>query len=368
MSSRNFNNIHQPVVLVAPLDWGLGHATRCIPIIRHLIDVNCKVIIGADGKSYELLRLEFPELTFLKLPGYQVSYSANPRLLKLKMLTQIPKILKTIANENHWLKSAVKEHQIDVVISDNRYGLYNRDVYTVFITHQLLIKTGSIIVEWLLRSINYNYILKFNRCWIPDNKELSLAGTLSHPRKLPKNAYYLGPLSRLQKQTIQPKYDYLILLSGPEPQRTILESLMVAQTFILKGRILLVRGTTTSTTLNVNYNCEVLNLIDSEEVSGYINMSSIVLCRSGYTTIMDLAKLNKAAILIPTPGQTEQEYLATYLNGKYNFLKVSQDRLADLHDMLLLAQKQAVKENGFHEHYKTAIEEVIDSFLLNTSK
>ena len=368
MSSYKFNNINQPVILVAPLDWGLGHATRCIPIIKYLIELNCKVIIGANGKSYELLKLEFPDLTYLTLPDYGISYSVNPKFLKLKMLTQIPRIFKTIANENLWLKKAITEHGIDLVISDNRYGLHNKGVYSIFITHQLSIKAGNIMLESLLRRINYRFINRFNQCWIPDNKEKSLAGTLSHPNKLPRNAAYIGPLSRLEKQHSELKYDYLILLSGPEPQRTVLENLMVAQTFLLKGRVLFVRGTPSEATLKVNENCEVLNLITTEEISGYLNRSSIILCRSGYTTIMDLIKLNKTAILIPTPGQTEQEYLATYLNGKYNFLKVTQSRLIDLHDMILLAQKQGVKENGFQEYYKPAIQKVLGYFSSNISK
>ena len=188
IKAQNFNiTDHKPRILIAPLDWGLGHATRCIPIIAALIQQNCTVIVAAEGKLRTLLQKEFPDVQFIELRGYRVQYSRYRFWMPVKLLLQLPKILYRIYAENRWLKKAVKEHSIHAVISDNRMGLFHKTIPCIYITHQLTIKTGNRFTESIAQKIHYHYINKFSACWVPDAEgSLNLAGALSHPAKLPK--------------------------------------------------------------------------------------------------------------------------------------------------------------------------------------
>ncbi len=317
-------------ILVAPLEWGLGHATRCIPLITELTAQNCEVFIAAEGATYSLLKQEFPGLTFLSLTGYRMKYSRKRYFLPWKLLTQVPKIALTIYKENQWLKKIVKDHKIDAVISDNRFGMYCSRIRSVYITHQLLIKTGNVFTESIAKKIHSYFINKYNECWVPDFKEDGLAGELSHPGKLPNQIKYIGALSRFE--VINPdsyrekkKYDLLITISGPEPQRTIFEDEILNDLKSYSGKVLFIRGMPDGNTLKPeNPLLEIKNHLSARELNEAMLQSGIIVSRCGYTTIMDLVKLQKKAILIPTPGQTEQEYLAKYLMEKQIFYTISQ--------------------------------------------
>jgi UDP:flavonoid glycosyltransferase YjiC (YdhE family) len=288
--TQNFN-IQK--VLVAPLDWGLGHATRCIPIIRALLNNGYEVIIGAEGAQATLLQTEFPSLAILPLTGYHVRYSRQKWWLSFALLMQLPHLLKVISDEHRWLQNMIKEQNIDLVISDNRYGLYSKKVSCIFITHQLTIKAPFAWLEKILQRINYRYINRFTCCWVPDVAgDINAAGILSHPAKLPRvKVYYIG-LLRDRKE-----------------------------------KILLVRGKPGSNeTITVNENITIQNHLPGLQLQEAILQSDYVISRSGYTTIMELLSLQKRSILIPTPGQTEQEYLGEKLEIKNICMTVSQDK------------------------------------------
>lgn len=323
MSDKQFLRI-----LIAPLDWGLGHTTRCIPIIKFLIQCQCTVIIASEGPSLFLLQAEFPNLQFLELKGYRVRYSDDKRFLPIKILRQVPKILSSIVKEHRWLKKAVIHHHIDAVISDNRYGLWSTHIPAVFITHQLQIKGPNKWIEWFLRKVNYQHINKFKACWVPDYKGLpNLAGKLSHPAQLPKiPVEYIGALSRFDLKTnTTTTYDVIILLSGPEPQRTIFEQQVVEQLNEYAGRALLVRGLPGETNVPNSFKqVTIVNHLPAEDMNQAIQASNLVISRAGYTTVMDLVKLQKKSIMVPTPGQTEQEYLARHLKEQGMCLTVEQ--------------------------------------------
>jgi uncharacterized protein (TIGR00661 family) len=314
-------------VLVAPLDWGLGHATRCIPIIYELLQQNCTVIIAADNAIEILLKKEFPLLTFIKLRGYNIQYSRKKSRLPLKIFLQIPSIISTIYYEHRWLKKIIRQHNIDRVISDNRFGLYSKSAPSIYITHQLLIKTGNRFTEKIAQKIHFHFIEKFTQCWVPDFEgNNNLAGELSHPKRKPANVEYIGPLSRFEKTSPEKKHDLLILLSGPEPQRSIFELLLLSQLQTFFGSVLLVRGFPGNDLINQQKNVTIKNHLSASELSSAIQQAKLVIARSGYTTIMDLVKLQQTAILVPTPGQTEQEYLAQYLAKQKIFCTVEQDK------------------------------------------
>ncbi len=333
--------LSSPKILVAPLDWGLGHATRCIPIIKELIQGNCTVLIAASGKIKTLLEAEFPTLRFLFLPGYNIEYAASGWGLAAKIVVQIPKLLSAIQEEHDWLKKIVEEEKIDAVVSDNRYGLYHHKIKSVFITHQLLIKAPVKLAEDILQEINYRYINRFDECWVPDAEgENNLAGILSHPSLMPEiPVHYLGTLSRFGNNEKEIESDYLlILLSGPEPQRSLLEKSLLEDLKEYKKQVMFVRGLPgDENILQLPGNIAAFNHLSAAELEEKIKSASLVIARCGYSTVMDLAALKKRSILIPTPGQTEQQYLAEHLMEK-NFALCIPQKKFKLKNALELAE------------------------------
>lgn len=318
-------------ILIAPLDWGLGHSTRCIPIIRHLQLLGCKIIIATDGTQEKLLKLEFPLLEFVHLPGYRIGYAAHKHFFAIKILLQLPKIFRSIKNEKKWLNKFITQRSVDAVISDNRYGLCHAKVKCVFITHQLIVKAPFAIAEKLIQKLNYKFISRFSGCWIPDEEgSLNFAGKMSHPQILPSiPVSYLGGLSRFERKETLKKYDLLIVISGPEPQRTVLENKMLAELQSFEGKVLLVRGLPgEAKALSPFKQLTIKNHLTATEMETAFNESELIISRAGYTTVMDICKLQKKAILIPTPGQTEQEYLAKHLYEQGWWLTVSQQEFS----------------------------------------
>ncbi|RXG33269.1 conserved hypothetical protein [Leeuwenhoekiella marinoflava DSM 3653] len=303
-------------ILVAPLNWGLGHATRSIPIIHALLTEGFQVIIGSDGPALQLLQKEFPQLEFLEFPSYKIEYAKNGKRFKWKMLLRSPKVLKAIRQERELLKKLVKDKKIDAVISDNRLGLYHNDIPTVFVTHQLQVLSGS--TTRLTSAMHRNYIKRFDECWVPDfSGKTNLSGKLGHPKKFEIPVKYIGALSRLESVETESHYDIMVLLSGPEPQRTELEELLMHELKHYKGQVLFVRGVIEEQqTVTRKEQIKIVNFMETEDLQKAICSSDLIISRSGYTTVMDLYKLGKKAFFIPTPGQTEQEYLAKRLQNK----------------------------------------------------
>ena len=330
MNAGNFNKSgRRKRVLVSPLDWGLGHATRCIPIIRELISNDCEVILAAEAAGMHLLQLEFPQLEALELKGYHIKYRIGRKGFHLKIILQIPKIFRTIWLEHRWLKKTVLEKGIDLIISDNRFGLYHSSVPCIYVTHQLTIKTGNSFTERIIQRLHYHFIHKYSACWVPDAAgEQNLAGELSHPARMPKTpVHYIGPLSRFEKYPADKKYDLAIILSGPEPQRTVFEDRLLSELAQYKGFCIFIRGLpgNSKTKKTGNPNIEIHDHLPAFELNKAILQSTLVISRSGYTTVMDLVKLQQQALLIPTPGQSEQEYLGRYLSGCRYFYKNEQE-------------------------------------------
>ena len=333
-------------MLIAPLDWGLGHATRCIPIIKELIQQGARVIIAASGLQKNLLMEEFPLLEFHDIPGYEIRYKKG-FLLKWNLIMRIPTILKKIKKENEWLEGMLKDRKIDAVISDNRYGLFHKTLCCVFITHQLYIGSGwgsqesvggwsghmaGAVGGWIERKImkwNYGLIRNFSVCWVPDLPgSPSLAGKLSHPAHLPLiPVKYIGIQSRFKKEEKRTILNsLLILISGPEPQRTEFENILLRQLAGLECQAVLVRGLPGSqySTPYIREGLKIYNHLPAEELNELLNSSEYIIARSGYSTIMDLVNLKKNAILVPTPGQSEQEYLGRHMHERKWMFSVPQ--------------------------------------------
>ncbi|HTB08145.1 MAG TPA: glycosyltransferase [Bacteroidia bacterium] len=349
-------------ILVSPLDWGLGHATRCVPIIRHLQSKGADVVLAADGAPLTLLQEHFPGIESVPLKGYRVKYS-HFLPVSAKIFLQIPKIMSAIKREHKELQKIIKEKNIDAVISDNRYGLYSDLVPTVFITHQANIQ-AAIGSKYFSDKVA-GFVKKFTECWIPDNEgEDNLSGNLSHPLPEGMQAKYIGPLSRFGIATgaKDMKYDLLVLLSGPEPQRTVLEKKIINELATLPYvKALIVQGLPgNKDVVSPMENVDMVPHLNDASLFEKIMTSKTILSRPGYSTLMDLAVIGgKRALFIPTPGQTEQEYLAMRLEA-YNiaiWFKQSNFSLKD-------ALSKVFSSKGFnHNLYPVVFNQAIDTWL-----
>jgi uncharacterized protein (TIGR00661 family) len=358
--SKNFNK-H---ILVAPLDWGLGHATRCIPVIRILIQKGCHVLLAADGAGEKLLKTEFPQLQTIKLKGYGVNYAK--KWVFLKLISQLFKIKAAIKYEHAWLKQVVIDHKIDLIISDNRYGLYHTTVPSVIITHQLRVLLPGYIrwAEGFLQNKIYGFINKFSQCWVPDTIENNISGLLGHPQTMPAiPVNYIGWLSRFIAQPQPIIYNAAIILSGPEPQRTIMENIILQQINTSQLCCVLVRGLPTSTQSisSPNKNLVIHNHLAASQLQQVFQQARFIISRSGYSTLMDAFTLNKKCIFIPTPGQTEQLYLAQLLAQNKAAVIAAQNKF-NINEMLLKASEfeynlPPVPNNNL---LITAIEKILD--------
>lgn len=351
-----------PRILVCPLDWGLGHAVRCVPVIRALQAAGAVPVIAADGEPLELLRKEFPEAECLPFPGVPVTYPSSGGNMFGSMLRQSPKLLRGIRDEQRWIEKTVNEKNIQGVISDNRFGAYSKRRPSVYITHQVHIQTGSAFTDALARMQHARYMKKFRHVWIPDHAgPENLSGKLSHGKNIPKHTSYIGPLSRFTRlPEALNRYDVALVLSGPEPQRTLLEERFLRQIEAFPDKkFMLVRGKNEALETALPQ-LSLLPLASHTDIQQVYAQSTHVICRSGYTSIMEMATVGRSAWLIPTPGQTEQEYLARYLDVKYGFKQVHQEHffLADV-----LADKESIpqKINTDSNALKTAVRRFLES-------
>ncbi len=326
--------MHKKTILVAPLNWGLGHATRCIPIITALLEGKYKVLLASDGAALLLLRKEFPSLPFIELPSYDITYPKKGEHFKWKLLWKLPHIQRTITSEKKMIKKMVADGAIDGIISDNRLGVFNKKIPTAFITHQLKVLSGK--TSYFSSKVHQKFIKKFDECWVPDVEEIvNLSGKLGHIKNSKILTRYIGPISRFQKKELPKKYDILALISGPEPQRSSFEEKLLKELSGRDKKVLVVRGVIEPKQHKTEFgNTTIVNYMKSDDLEEAINQSSVVVSRSGYTTIMDLAALEKNAFFVPTPGQYEQKYLAKRLKNlslvpyckqeNFNFEKLNQ--------------------------------------------
>lgn len=350
-------------IFISPLDWGLGHAARCVPVIHHLLEKNVEVIIGAEGSHLYFLREHFPQVEFVEFPGYRVSYSTTIPA-NLKVLLQVPGIISAIHKEHALLEELIVQKKIDAIISDNRYGLWSHKIPSVIITHQLNIQAPA--GKKALNKTIHHHINHFNECWIPDYEgEENLSGALSHPIPKEIKATYIGLLSRFNppvKSEAKMEYDLFVILSGTEPQRSILEKLIVKQLKDLPAiKALIIQGLPgDSHKKNSTENIEIIPHLPDEEFQHKLNNSEIIISRPGYSTIMDLHAIGwKKSIFIPTPGQTEQEYLGNLMQEKGLAIISSQKEF-----QLEYVLKKVIEINSIQPLYEAGYyKAVVDDFV-----
>lgn len=312
-------------ILLAVMNWGLGHATRCVPLVHTLLQEGNEVILGGEGRSLQLLRHYFPQLTFLELPPYNIRYAASDQQIPI-LLKQVPYLLRTFRQEHQFLEKQIPILGIEKVISDNRYGLWSKQIPCVFMTHQL---APIAPFFWLTHQLHKFAIRNFSEIWIPDNLELKLAGKMAHHFPLPANVSFIGTLSHFSVkesadktfhikalENIKPP-EILVILSGPEPQRSIFAEIIRAQAAKTDLYIWLVEGKTEVETCISEGNLSRISYLNAHDLRKAFAFSPIVISRSGYSSLMDYHFLKlKKIVLVPTPGQTEQEYLAEKLENE----------------------------------------------------
>lgn len=317
----------KPTVLVAVLNWGLGHAVRSIPMIRNLSKAGCEVLMASDGEALEFLRRSFPELPSIELPSYKIRYPLSS--MYLNMGIQGPKILKTARSEFKVIQKTIKEYAVRGILSDARFGCFSTVIPSIFISHQVHLPIPDPVFYPLVNFFQKQLFQQYTELWIPDfPAPYSLAGKLSANPPI-SHARYIGLLSdmKLAPHLSKPDIDILAVLSGPEPQRSLFEEQIILQARKTSNNIIIVSGKPKVSRQSSNSeNLSIIPFLDRASLYHYICRSNIILSRSGYTTLMDLAKLGKNAILIPTPGQTEQEYLAQRHHKLGHFYTVSQKK------------------------------------------
>ncbi len=312
MTDKKIKNI-----LICPLNWGLGHATRMIPVIEMLQKLNINVIIAAYGSSEILLKKRFPDTEIIYLSGFEPRYPKNGGMAMM-LLSSFPGMITSAINARKSFKRILIEKNIDIVISDNRYELYSKKVYSVFITHQLNIKTHGlqILAKPIINHIIKAFTNRFNEIWIPDDPLVNLSGSLSQNKN--SKARYVGLLSRfhIHDTNINKEYDVVAIISGPEPQRTIFENIIMQQMQDSNLHCAIISGKPELDKSLQKENITVYPHLDDKRFASLISSAKLIISRPGYSTLMDLANFGSKAVFVPTPGQTEQIYLANMMKKK----------------------------------------------------
>ena len=319
-------------ILIAPLNWGLGHATRCIPLVRQHLEQGDEVVLAGDGDSLLLLQRHFPQLRVIHLPSLELRYTANDQQRGF-YLRAIPALLRFTIADHYYLRQQLAIEHFDLIISDNRFGLFTRQTRCVYITHQLYVRLPRRlrIFQPLARAVHACVFKRYHEVWVPDyaNREESLAGELCHGGRFDTNVKYIGPLSRFSSSAGAPKeerrnslvtensaYSVVAILSGLEPQRSIFERAILERYANSSEKVLLVRGKVAEAqTMISRNNITIVASLSDQALLDAMEQATTIIARSGYSTIMDLAVLGllHKAELYPTPGQSEQEYLASRL-------------------------------------------------------
>jgi len=345
-------------VFVSPLNWGLGHSTRDIPIIEELLRRGHEVTIGTSGNALTLLKREFPECDFITFKDYPAPYSST-RFFLPKFAASIPILLRALARERKKLDEILSVNKFDLIISDNRMGVYSHDIPSYFISHQLRFSLPQYLYLFEMLTIPANSFVhvKFDGVIVPDiypwAGQPNLSGKLSRSRldATNKRAYFAGIFTSTRKMNLDEDLDYLIIVSGPEPQRTKLEEIILKQVQKLPGeKVVLLGSPQKERHEKLDEHTTVHSYLSTEDKVELMNRARFLITRSGYTTMMEMVELDKKhGLFIPTPGQTEQEYLSRYYARQGWFLSRSQYKLRLPQDV-----QEAMNYRGFPEMTKTA--------------
>lgn len=352
-------------IIYSICSWGLGHATRSLPILRQLINENHHLTVISHDRSLQLLKNELKDaVEYEDIPDYPMLVSKNTQQFIAKSLVYWPLFIKRMESGLQHLGKLLKDIPCDRIISDGRYDMYSKHIPSFFISHQIRIMNPLRLHLFERGSEIFNefFFKRFQDIIIPDYKENNLSGDLSHNlKKIDENQlHYVGLLSDFEKKSLNKDIDYFISLSGPEPQRTILEQKIRTQLNHLNGTVIMSLGKTEETISTPDDHIKIYSYLSKEKRENLLNRSKLVISRSGYSTIMDLAVIGTQAFMIPTPGQIEQEYLAQHLKQTNICHSTTQHNLNLSEDIPL-----ALKTKGFpgKGDVKKSVENVLNIVL-----
>jgi hypothetical protein len=336
-------------VLVSPLNWGLGHASRCVPIIHYFLDNGSKVSIASDGDALQLLKDEFPDLIVLELNSSQVTYTTSGLFFYLKLILQGQGLKERAKKDEALVEAFVEKHHVDLIVSDHRFGAFSEKIKSVIISHQLQFKAG--LFSLISSYFNANYHNRYSEVWVPDtNISPTLSGELSQSRMVKVPVKRIGILSRFSKVNHEQDIDYLAVISGPEPLRTQFEQTLIDSFSTLKtNKCMIVRGVYDQEPLEDLPHLHFFNHLTSNELNTLVCRAKLIICRSGYSSVMDMASLGKKVFFVPTPHQGEQEYLAKCLKkqGVAPFTSQKNFKITDLKDVKLYSGFNAEEIHRF---------------------
>ncbi len=355
-------------IIYGVCSWGLGHATRSLPVLRKLNEENHELSIISHGRSLELLKNELGEnINYIDIPDYPMLLSENSRQFLAKSMIYWPKFVVRLRVGWKSLCKILEKQKCDIIISDSRYEIYNRHIPSFFISHQMRIMNPLRIKMFENGSEIFNsfFFKRYAGVIIPDYMDNNLSGDLSHNlhRIDEKKLHYVGVLSDFKKKKVKKDIDYLVSISGPEPQRTFFEEKIMIQINDLKGRVVVTLGKTENMDKYKKKDIEIFSFMDKETRENYLNRSKMVISRSGYSTILDISVTGNKAFMIPTPGQIEQEYLADYHKKRGTFYSVHQNEINLKDDV-----KHAEKTKGFNRNIDVdrSVNNIID--IINSQK
>jgi uncharacterized protein (TIGR00661 family) len=331
-------------IIYGVCSWGLGHATRSLPVIRKLIAEKNKLTVISNGRSLELLKKELGDAAeYFDIPDYPMLVSENTRQFLAKSMVYWPVFIKRIEDGLSALQKILDQKQYDCIVSDARYDMYSKNIPSFFISHQMRIMNPLRIkmFERAMERFNLFFFKRYVGVIVPDYKEENLSGDLSHNLKRIDEdmIHYVGVLSDFTKRSMIKDIDYLISISGPEPQRSILEEKLSSQVNELEGNIVMTLGKAEKYSVVKKKHLTTYSFVTKELREELLNKAKLVVSRSGYSTIMDVAVVGTKALFIPTPGQIEQEYLSKYHNELGTFYSVSQDAIHLKSDVKIAQEK-----------------------------
>jgi len=362
---------NKPRVLFGILNWGLGHASRSVPIIKYLQSIGYKVIVCTDGHVIDFLQKELVDITFEYLPGYKMHYRYNS--MAINMVLQAPKIYATYRREHKKFKKLATMHKPSFCISDNRFGCRIKGLPSFFIGHQWNILGSTQKKQPVASLINQFFIRKFDGLLVPDDPVLNITGKLT--RDIEVKTYDLGLLSRFENNeeiSAPNRYKTLAILSGPEPRRTRLEAKLCSYFASFPNeQFALIRGTDKKPSLPIPANVLVFNIAAKAKILELIQQSTLLICRSGYSSIMDYLTLDlKRILFIPTAGQSEQEYLAERMRVFHGY-ECIQEKDCSIHNLekvieevIELEATERTKIAIDSLHFQRVIDRVIEENVL----
>ncbi len=355
-------------IIYGVCSWGLGHATRSLPVIRKLISEGHHLTVISNGRSLEVLKKELgDDILYVDIPDYPMLLSENTRQFLAKSMVYWPVFIKRIEDGLGQLQKILEKKHYDCIVSDARYDMYSKNIPSFFISHQMRIMNPLQIhlFERAMERFNMFFFKRYVGVMVPDYKENNLSGDLSHNlRRIDEDAiHYVGVLSDFSRRPLKKDIDYLISISGPEPQRSMLEEKLATQTGDLAGNVVMTLGKAENYSVMKKQQVTTYSFVTKDLREDLLNRTKLVVSRSGYSTIMDVAVVGAKALFIPTPGQIEQEYLSQYHNNLGTFYSVSQDAVDLKSDVKTAAQRTGITRDC---DVKKTVENILDVIKENT--